>query len=90
MSKCVHHPGRDAVMLYGGKCYCAKCRKSIDDARKQSVTISIRVRVSLSSTVGTPGKRSTAPAAPIGWLTRRIAAVVAMSVCWATPCVFQI
>ncbi len=33
MSKCVYHQGREAVMLYGGKYYCAKCRAGIDDAR---------------------------------------------------------
>lgn len=35
MSKCVYHPGRDGVMSYGGKYYCAKCQKNIGDARKR-------------------------------------------------------
>lgn len=34
MSKCFQHPGREGVMLYGRKYYCAKCRKNIDDARR--------------------------------------------------------
>lgn len=34
MSKCFHHKGREAVMLYGGKYYCANCQKGIEDARK--------------------------------------------------------
>lgn len=33
MSKCFYHPGREAVMLYGGKYYCAKCRDGIIRAR---------------------------------------------------------
>ncbi len=35
MSKCFYHQGREAVMLYGGKYYCAKCRENIDHARKR-------------------------------------------------------
>lgn len=35
MSKCFHHKGRESVMSYGGKYYCAKCREGINDARRR-------------------------------------------------------
>ncbi len=33
MSKCFYHQGREGVMLYGRKYYCAKCRENINHAR---------------------------------------------------------
>ena len=34
MSKCVHHPGHNGVVLYGRNYYSAKCKEGIAGARK--------------------------------------------------------
>jgi hypothetical protein len=33
--KCVHHPGRNSVLTYGGQCYCQECESGIVKARQQ-------------------------------------------------------